>query len=323
MLAENASPVSEKSAVISPPRRLTLESVSQKLKIKKISLVDSLFLGLKIKHNFQCLACHYQWTTRLDEVLYKSGCLKCSGSMRKTKDEINDILKPRFIVALEQHKNNQDKINFQCIKENCGFVWKSCVDKIVNAKHGCHKCANHLNRTKEEINELLQSRSIELIDNHQKTNERRWFKCHQCQHVWKTLVANVLFQTGCPACKNKNEKLFKQELYTNNLKFNYQVKLSDLDTSTDKKYVVDFYLPEFNTIIEYNGKQHYQPVKFNNISDELAMKNFQQQQIRDEFVKSWCDNNNIKLIQVDGRYIFNNKIKDYVAKLGNQLSGNE
>ena len=34
----------------------------------------------------------------------------------------------------------------------------------------------------------------------------------------------------------------------------------------------DFYLPEHNTLIEYQGQQHYNPVRFGGISEDVANK---------------------------------------------------
>lgn len=51
--------------------------------------------------------------------------------------------------------------------------------------------------------------------------------------------------------------------------------------------------PEHNTFIEYNGIQHYEP--------EMAFGGtfkFEQQQARDEYVRQYCKDNDIKLIEI-------------------------
>ena len=59
------------------------------------------------------------------------------------------------------------------------------------------------------------------------------------------------------------------------------------------KAYIDFYLPDYNTFIEYNGEQHYRPIKYFELN-----KSFEQQQKRDEFVRNYCKDNNIKLIEI-------------------------
>jgi hypothetical protein len=83
----------------------------------------------------------------------------------------------------------------------------------------------------------------------------------------------------------------------------------------NRKFVVDFYLPKQNIIIEYNGEQHYRPVKWSSkTTDEDADKNFADQQARDEFVQNFCIANNIKLIWIDGRYYVNSSLENFITK---------
>lgn len=56
---------------------------------------------------------------------------------------------------------------------------------------------------------------------------------------------------------------------------------------------IDFYLPEYNTFVEYNGIQHYNP----KMAFGGSFK-FERQQARDEYVRQYCKDNNIKLIEI-------------------------
>ena len=65
------------------------------------------------------------------------------------------------------------------------------------------------------------------------------------------------------------------------------------EINTSGRAYIDFYLPEHNTFIEYNGIQHYEP--------EMAFGGtfkFEQQQARDEYVRQYCKDNDIKLIEI-------------------------
>ena len=60
--------------------------------------------------------------------------------------------------------------------------------------------------------------------------------------------------------------------------------------------------------IEYNGKQHYKPIKF--FGGEKTLK---RQQYRDNLVKQYCMNNNIDLLEIMYSESFSNvelKIKE-------------
>ena len=56
----------------------------------------------------------------------------------------------------------------------------------------------------------------------------------------------------------------------------------------------DFYLPNFNCVLEYNGSQHY---KFRD-SGWNTEENYKQTIYRDNYKKAWCKNNQIKFIEI-------------------------
>ena len=60
-----------------------------------------------------------------------------------------------------------------------------------------------------------------------------------------------------------------------------------------KTFVVDFYLPQFNSIIEYHGEQHYKHIKHFG-----SKKKFERQIERDVFLRMYCKNHKIKLIEI-------------------------
>jgi len=61
---------------------------------------------------------------------------------------------------------------------------------------------------------------------------------------------------GCPKCKaSKGERSIMRILEKHNIKYIHQFKLPYY------RYEYDFYLPEFNLLIEFHGGQHYFPVE--------------------------------------------------------------
>ena len=51
-------------------------------------------------------------------------------------------------------------------------------------------------------------------------------------------------------------------------------------------------------IIEYNGEQHYQPVKFGGISQERAEENFEKQKEHDNIKREFCKENDYNLLEI-------------------------
>lgn len=55
----------------------------------------------------------------------------------------------------------------------------------------------------------------------------------------------------------------------------------------------DFYLPDYNCLLEFDGRQHYEnPGGF--FTDEEVQKI----RIRDNYKNDWCNRNNIKLVRI-------------------------
>lgn len=101
---------------------------------------------------------------------------------------------------------------------------------------------------------------------------------------------------GCPRCRESHgERIIRSYLNSNNIKYIDQYKIN-IDKSINETGItkIDFYLPEYNTFIEYNGEQHYMPVE--HFGGKLKFENYQVP--RDNYVKDYCKENNIKLIEI-------------------------
>ena len=97
---------------------------------------------------------------------------------------------------------------------------------------------------------------------------------------------------GCPHCKDSHgENNIKMYLLENNIRFNKEQKFEGCLDITHLRF--DFYLPDINTCVEYDGIQHFQPIKkFGGESE------FQNVQRRDKIKNEYCLKNNIKLIRI-------------------------
>ena len=124
---------------------------------------------------------------------------------------------------------------------------------------------------------------INYVYTHTKTSKKKTdMTCPICGLKKNMCVSNLYFQSfGCPKCSDGfsyPEKFFLNILNKLSIKFKFQLNKSDFVWCD--KYRYDFYLPEYNCIIETNGVQHYEDgwkkmifkVKLIN-EKELALKN--------------------------------------------------
>lgn len=101
---------------------------------------------------------------------------------------------------------------------------------------------------------------------------------------------------GCPHCNiSKGEDEIEKFLIKNNINYIREFKfINCINPITNKKLPFDFYLPDFNKIIEYNGEQHYKKTGY----FEKRAGGLLGVQYRDKIKKDYCINNNIKLIEI-------------------------
>ena len=66
----------------------------------------------------------------------------------------------------------------------------------------------------------------------------------------------------------------------------------------EKYYRFDFYLPEYNLFIEYDGEQHFKPTRLYAKTDDEAMENFKKIQEHDSIKNKYCEDNKINLLRI-------------------------
>lgn len=115
------------------------------------------------------------------------------------------------------------------------------------------------------------------------------------------------FQSGhrCVVCQeSKGEKKIRNYLELNNVNFTPQYRFE----KCKDKYTLpfDFYLIDYNIVIEYDGEGHYKDI-YGNLTDR---------QNKDNIKTNYCKENNIKLIRIpywefeNIEKILNEKIKE-------------
>ena len=119
----------------------------------------------------------------------------------------------------------------------------------------------------------------------------------------KHLKEGSAISCGCYN-SSKGEEKIKEILNKLNINFIQQKTFNDLKYKSNLKF--DFFLPKYNYCIEYNGIQHYEPVKYFG-----GEKSFEEQKKKDSIKREWCKENNIKLIEIP--YTDFNKLNaDYI-----------
>jgi very-short-patch-repair endonuclease len=97
------------------------------------------------------------------------------------------------------------------------------------------------------------------------------------------------------AKRSKGEIMVVDWLTNNNIKFEQEYLIKFPFIVRKKPFIfIDFYLPEHNMFIEYNGKQHYEYVPYFHKNEN----DFERQKFRDFIVRDYCEKKGIKLLEI-------------------------
>lgn len=229
------------------------------------------------------------------------GCQHCIG--RNDDDKI--ILKEMYSVnpnieILEPVQGRKKQIKIRCIKHD--NIFTATPYEIIHGK-GCVFCGieklSEINKTPKGvfIEQLKENyENIELISGYNGKTDYANFHCKICDAKW-TDIAYYVENRGCPHCNGSSSeaevgKVLKQ------YKINYIPQYSFSECKDQRPLPFDFYLTDYNILIEYDGEQHYKPVNFGGISDEEAQCNLKIVQLHDKIKTNYCKDNNIPLIRI-------------------------
>jgi Zn finger protein HypA/HybF involved in hydrogenase expression/very-short-patch-repair endonuclease len=266
--------------------------------------------------------------------LLGKGCPKCGLDTRKltTKEFIEKSQK------IHQNpdgtpKYNYDKVNYvhSIIPVTITCPKHGDFNQIPNSHllgKGCPKCGGTQKSATQEFIEKSQ-KIHQNPDGTPKYNYDKVNYVHSRTPVTITCPKHGDFDTqspkghlqgqGCPRCReSKGEK----EIYNYIIQeYGYEVipqKIFDDCTNEYKgkkrcyKYEFDFYLPQFNTIIEFDGKQHFYKTDHFHKTDE----GFQERVEDDIYKVNYCKNK-YKLIRIS----YNEK--DIIGQLNKGLKSNK
>lgn len=108
---------------------------------------------------------------------------------------------------------------------------------------------------------------------------------------------------GCPFCRiSKGEDEIEKFLIKNNIEYIREHRFDNcINPKTNKKLPFDFYIPSLNTIIEFQGEQHYKEFK-NHFKSSGGLKGIQE---RDKIKRKFGLSNNFNYIEISYKE-FNN-----------------
>jgi hypothetical protein len=245
------------------------------------------------------------------------GCPKCRGdaiSKKKMSSQEDWIKKvklkhgDKYDYSLVEYTGSINKVKIICPKHG---VFLQEPRKHTHG-HGCPRCQYaNMGYTNEEFAELSNKihhnkYDYSLVDYHG-LNTKVKIIC-PIHGEFEQKPSNHLVGKGCQKCKSsKGEARIRLFLEQNNIKFIPQKMFKHCRSKSGYMMPFDFYLPEYNLCIEFQGQQHYIPVKI--WGGEEKLKYIQE---HDKIKKDFCFDNDITLLKIKYNEDIIYKLKRYL-----------
>jgi len=258
------------------------------------------YLNSKIKVSIIC-PIHGKFEQTPNNHLHKYGCIICSGKFKPTTEEY--IMKAKIIHSTKydysetKYINSYSKIKIRClIHGEFELLPISHLNGI-----GCTKCSglsksNNIEFIKKA--NIIHNMKYDYFNINYINNKSNIFITCKIHGDFLQTPQNHLHGQGCPKCNNsKGEILIENYLKEKMIEYETQKKFKCC-IGNKRILPFDFYLPKYNIVIEFDGRHHFEIVRFNGCN-EISAKNGHYSTIKNDIIKNnFCEKNNIKILRI-------------------------
>lgn len=246
----------------------------------------------------------------MKNILSGLGCKECGKeklsqnsflSIEEVQERIN---KKNPHITLLEYKGYTEMSKCYCKKHD--IIFYKSIHTLINNESGCSECyAERMRNTfgmgVDEFKRRLNEVHPELIVIGDYINNSTPIQLYCTKHDYyfeKTPVAAL----DCLVCCNRSRATYKEEQMCQLLErwgYNIIRQKSFSNCKDNRSLLFDAYIEDFNIAVEYQGEQHYYPVRFSQEQSlDDAIKRFEYTVKHDKIKKEYCKSNNIKLIEV-------------------------
>jgi hypothetical protein len=210
----------------------------------------------------------------------------------------------QYEIISTEFKNCREKLICKCLKEECGEIFKMTWQNLSQG-YNCGYCAGQI----VGLSNCLATKNPKLAKEWHPTKngcltpydvtcgtrKNVWWKCKECGYEWQANISNRNNGNNCPLCnESKGEKRITELLRNNQTPFIPQKEFDGLIGLGGGNLSYDFYIPQYNLLIEYQGIQHEKYVP----GLQKSKKDFEKQQEHDRRKREYAKQHGIKLLEI-------------------------
>ena len=214
-------------------------------------------------------------------------------SKRLSQEYVENYFRKHRYELLCEYKSNKQRLKLKCPE---GHITEQVTyDSFKRGNCRCPKCKPRFKHSYEDAKECFEKEGYVLI-----TSKEEYINVGTklktiCPNGHEYIVSYGHFLGGnrCTKCKmvSKGERIISKYLNKRGILFKEQYRFYNCRFKNTLPF--DFYLPNLNTLIEFDGEQHYK------ISEYFGgLNGFVDTKIRDTIKNRYCEENNINLIRI-------------------------
>lgn len=241
----------------------------------------------------------------------KKGYTKTCGCSK-----INDLTGQKFgrLMVLRQDFSKKDRTIYWICKCDCGNIVSVKGSSLKSHNTKSCGCLQKEIVSKQKLVDLTGQKfgylTVLKRDNSKINREIYWICQCDCGNIISVrgshLKTGATISCGCYKA-SKGEDKISSVLSSLKISFVQQKTFNNLKYKSKLRF--DFFLPDYNCCIEYQGEQHYKAIQYFG-----GEKQFEEQKDKDNIKRQWCKENNIKLIEIP-YWNFNKINEDYLKQL--------
>ena len=261
--------------------------------------------------------CGTEKVVRADSL--KDGSIQSCGCLSKeitSQLNFKDLTGKRFgrWTVLHRVPNQNNCTTWRC-RCDCGTERDVFANSLLNGTSkscGCYKDQrahdlNFIDLTGQRFGMLTVIERVDDYVSPSGAKSPRWRCICDCGNekivLSQHLRAGGVVSCGCTSGSH-GEKIVSEILKQNGIDYIPQHKFEDCRDTLMLPF--DFYLPDYNFCIEYDGQQHFEPINYFG-----GKKTFEKLKRHDQMKNDYCKDNNIGLLRLP-YYLSNSELKEQI-----------
>lgn len=262
----------------------------------------------------------------------KAGCQICSRESRLVQNrkfhsveeviaECNKVHNNTYTYALNLTENELITTNHiltcECIIHG---IFTQTINKHLYQKTRCPACSTEIAaiKTRKTTEEFI-AQATRLFGDTYSYKESLYEGAHKKLKIFckihgefqMTPANHLLHLNGCPKCQASGpETVIMAILSEHNIPFKFQHSFDDCRSVKDHVLRFDFFLPQHNLIIEYDGIHHFVPIEYKN-SKKSAITAFNDMIMNDNIKNKYAEQRGITMIRIP--YHSNSNLVQYIT----------